>query len=201
MRRIRLLLLIGITVVATLTAPATTLAGGGPAPTESCVPGTIWEDTASGVKYLCVYDELYGGTRWERLESGQTGSEGWLYRSSSLGCAYGQVGLTTIGGYGADSLIRGYRWPCQRSADRVNQPAGELRSRILIQRYNGGWSTCRDTGYLYSTTSANGWLAGLRMGIAADCGSGSYRAWGYGSFYQGGAWRGGSRITPVLPFR
>ena len=200
MRRARPLLFLAV-LAASLLVPAVVRAGDGPAPTETCVPGTVWEDTSSGVRYICIYDELYGGTRWERLSNGQTGSDGWLYRSSTLGCAYGQVGLTSVGGYGADAIIRGYRWPCQTASDRVTQPAGEWRSRIQIQRYDGGWSTCRDSGYRYSTVGANGWLAGLDMGVAADCGSGSYRAWGYGSFYQGGAWRGGSKITPLMPFK
>ena len=200
MHRFRLSI-VALGLLAGLLAPAPLLAGGGPAPRETCVPGTIWEDLVSGVKYLCIYDELYGGTRWEPLESGQEDNEGWMYRSSSQGCAFGTVALTSRGGYGADAIIRGYRWPCRTAADRINQPAGELRSRVVIQRYNGGWSTCRDTGYHYSTLTTHGWLAGLDMGIAADCGSGTYRAWGFGAFYQGGAWRSGSLLTPAMPFR
>lgn len=201
MRRFRLVLAALTLVAVTIAAPAPVMAGGGPAPSETCVPGTIWEDLVSGVKYLCIYDELYGGTRWEPLSSGQEDDEGWMYRSSTYGCAFGTVGLTSLGGYGADTIVRGYRWPCRTAADRVNQPAGELRARVIIQRYSGGWSTCRDTGFRYSTVTTNGWLAGLDMGIAADCGTGSYRAWGFGAFYQGGAWRGGSRMTPSMPFR
>jgi hypothetical protein len=201
MRHVRPLLLAVSMLLAAVT-PGIARAGEGPAPNETCVPGTIWEDTTSGVKYICIYDELYGGTRWELLSGGQTGSDGWMYRSSSVGCAYGTTGLTSIGGSGADAIIRGYRWPCQTASDRVTQPAGELRARVLIQRYAGsGWSTCRDTGYLYSNTAATGWLAGIDMGAAADCGTGTYRAWGYGAFFQAGAWRSGSRISPTMPLR
>ena len=67
--------------------------------------------------------------------------------------------------------------------------------------YLGGWTTCRDTGYHYNTGTASGWLAGFDMGAAADCGTGSYRAWGYGGFLQGGAWRLGSLVTPSLALR
>lgn len=197
----RLLLITAWSSLLLLTALPVARAGAGPAPNETCVPGTIWEDQASGVKYICIYDELYGGPRWELLSGGQTGNETWLYRSSSMGCAYATVGLTTLGGYGGDAIVRGYRWPCQTAADRRSQPAGEWRTRLVIQRYNGGWGTCRDTGYVYSTTSANGWLAGLDMGITADCGAGTYRTWGIGAFLEGGAWRGGSIYSPSLPFR
>ena len=66
----------------------------------------------------------------------------------------------------------------------------------MIQRYRGtSWSTCRDSGYHYNITTALGWVAGIDMGGAADCGSGSYRALGFGSFYQGGLWRGSSMVT------
>ena len=87
--------------VSALIAPATVRGAGGPAPNESCVPGTVWEDLASGVKYICIYDELYGGPRWELLSGGQRGASAWLYRSSTYGCASGQVGLTSLGGSGA----------------------------------------------------------------------------------------------------
>jgi hypothetical protein len=69
---------------------------------------------------------------------------------------------------------------------------------VILQRYGAsGWTTCRDTGYVYNTSVAFGWVAGVDMGTAADCGSGSYRALGYGSVYQGGGWRGGTYTTPV----
>jgi hypothetical protein len=199
MHRIRPLLLAALVLY--LAWPAAVSAGGGPAPNETCVPGTIWEDTASGVKYICIYDELYGGTRWELLSGGQTGNEGWTYRSSGYGCVFGVVGLTSRGGYGADSIVRSYRWPCRTAADRISQPIGELRSRIVIQRYGTGWATCRDSGYRYSTIVTTGWLAGLDMGPGADCGTGMYRAWGFGSFYQGGAWRGNALFTASMLFR
>ena len=194
----RLLLIAGL--LAAVGAPGVR-AGGGPAPGESCVPGTVWEDPASGVKYLCVYDELYGGTRWELLSSGQRGATAWLYRSSSLGCLRGQTGLASAGGGGAAAIARSYRWPCQRAAERSTQPAGELRARTVLQVYDGGWRTCRDTGYVVNTSAASGWLAGIDMGGAPDCGAGTYRAIGYGSMFQGGAWRTGSVVTPSLALR
>lgn len=200
MRRVRPVLF-AAGLLLSLSSPAAVLAGAGPAPNETCVPGTIWEDVSSGVKYICIYDELYGGTRWEVLSGGQSGNEAWTYRSATYGCAYGTVGLTSLGGYGADSVVRTYRWPCATVADRISQPTGELRSRIVIQRYAAGWSTCRDSGYRYSTTVATGWLAGLDMGSLADCGAGTYRTWGAGAFYQGGAWRGATLFTPSMAFR
>ena len=199
-RSLRAALVAALCLLAVL-PPMPLRAGSGPAPGEACVPGTVWEDQASGVKYLCIYDELYGGPRWELLSGGQRGDRAWLYRSSTYGCALGQVGLTSLGGSGADAIVRTYRWPCGGAADRVGQPAGELRSRVLVQVYSSGWSTCRDTGYLYSTASATGWLAGLDMGSLADCGGGLYRAWGFGSFLQGGAWRGGSIVSPSMSLR
>ena len=190
------LLIVSTLLLAVLGAPASAAAGGGPAPGEACVPGTVWEDPASGVKYLCIYDEAFGGPRWVLLSDGQRGTSGWPYRSSTDGCLHLAVGLSAISGGGADAVARTYRWPCT-SGYRVAQPTGELRSRIVIKRYGtSGWNTCRDTGYRYSSTIAFGWVAGLDMGSTADCGSGSYRAIGYGSFYHVGLWRGGSFITP-----
>ena len=166
-----------------------------PGPTEPCVPGTVWEDLSSGVKYLCVYDELYGGTRWELLSSGQTGSSAFTYRSSVNGCAYNIVGLSMLSGGGGNSLVRSLRWPCATFGDRTYQPVGELRIRTYLQRYGSTWTTCRDTGFSYNTTTAWSWVGGIDMGASPDCGAGTYRTWGTGQVYQAGAWRGASVAT------
>ena len=205
MRRVRHLVLLALTAagLSLIAGPvAGVRAAGSGAPPEPCVPGTTWEDPASGVTWLCIYDEAYGGARWDILPtSNQRGAAAWLYRSSTHGCLFGQAGLTGPIGGGADAIMRTYRWPCRGALERVAQPAGELRSRVVIQVYVGGWTTCRDTGYHYNTGVASGWLAGFDMGAAADCGTGSYRAWGYGGFLQGGAWRLGSLVTPSLALR
>lgn len=194
MARLRLLLLSGL-LLAVLGTPAVVAAAAGPAPGDACVPGTVWEDPASGVKYLCIYDEAFGGPRWVLLSDGQRGTQGTPFRSATQGCLHLAVGLSALSGGGADAVARSYRWPCT-SGYRLSQPAGELRSRVVIQRYSGTtWTTCRDTGYLYNTAPAYGWVAGVDMGGASDCGSGSYRAIGYGGLYQGGVWRTGSYAT------
>jgi hypothetical protein len=194
MARLRLLVLCAL-LAAALSGPASAAAAGGPAPAEACVPGTVWEDPASGVKYLCIYDETFGGPRWVLLSDGQRGAQGMPFRSATDGCLHLAVGLSTLSGGGADAVARTYRWPCT-SGSRITQPAGELRSRVVIQRYTGSaWSTCRDSGYLYNSSATFGWVAGIDMGGASDCGSGSYRAIGYGGFYQGGSWRTGSYAT------
>ena len=72
MHLLRLLIAIGLVSIA-LVVPASVSGANGPAPNEVCVPGTVWEDLASGVKYICIYDEMYGGSRWELLESGTAG--------------------------------------------------------------------------------------------------------------------------------
>jgi hypothetical protein len=193
---------IAFAIVMSLTLGAVPAAAAGPAPGESCVPGTVWTDLESGVKWICIYDELYGGTRWELLSMpGQVGSQSWLARSSSSGCTLGTVGFTGSGGSGADAFARSYRWPCATTQDRWTRRAGEIRARAIVQRYNGSWSTCRDTGYAYSTVTSWSWRVGLSMGSTADCGTGYYRAWGFASVYQGGVWRGGSLITPSLYLR
>jgi hypothetical protein len=196
------LLAAGCLIVLMVANPAAVLAAGGPAPGEPCVPGTVWEDPGSGVRYLCIYDEVYGGPRWVVLPTGQRGVSGMVSSSSSYGCLHLAVGLSGTAGGGANAVARSYRWPCVPPRDRLSQPAGELRSRVVIQRYgSAGWTTCRDSGYWYNVTTALGWVAGIDMGGAADCGSGSYRATGFGAFYQGGAWRAGSLTTIPLWLR
>lgn len=169
-----------------------------PGPSEPCVAGTIWEDLSSGVKYICIYDELYGGTRWELLSSGQTGSGLFTSRSSIYGCTFNMVALTMITGGGGNSMVRSLRWPCVGSGDRLYQPAGELRVRTVLQQFTSSWTTCRDTGFAYSNTAAWSLVGGIDMGGAPDCGVGIYRTWGTGQFFQGGAWRGSSLGTPAL---
>ena len=183
-----------------LAIPAVAAAGN--APGDGCVPGTVWEDEASGITYICIYDELYGGTRWDVLPSSrQTEGQLWLFRSSASGCTYGTAALSSVSGGGGNMLVRSYRWPCATISHRLWQPAGEIRARVVIQRHSGSWYTCRDSGYIYNTATATGWIAGLDMGTAADCGSGTYRTWGFGHVYQVGAWRGSSLLTQPLYIR
>lgn len=198
MHRVRLLLAIGLVSLALLT-PEPVFAGAAPPPNEVCVPGTVWEDLTSGVKYICIYDEIYGGSRWELLENGrQRGIEEQPYRSTAYGCLDLYGSFSAESGGGGDAIVRTYRWPCTHQWDRVVQPAGELRSRLVIQRFSGStWTTCRDTGYAYNTSTAYGWVAGIDMGISADCGSGSYRTLAVGGFYQSG-WHTGGVITSSL---
>lgn len=169
-----------------------------PGPSEPCVAGTIWEDLSSGVKYICIYDELYGGTRWELLSSGQTGSSLFTYRSSIYGCTFNIVALSMITGGGGNSMVRSLRWPCIDFRDRINQPAGELRVRTVLQEFTSSWTTCRDTGFAYSNTTSWSLVGGIDMGGSPDCGAGIYRTWGTGQLFQGGAWRGSSLGTPAL---
>lgn len=185
-----------------LAALATPVAGGA-APGDGCVPGTVWEDKTSGITYICIYDELYGGTRWDILPTKQVGTDGVLHRTSTYGCL---GGIAAIGGYGGTTggnmLVRTSAWPCTAMQDDLPQPPGELRVRSVIQRYSSGaWTTCRDTGYQVNTSTAGAWTVGTGMGSYADCGSGSYRTFGFGSMYQGGAWRGGSLVSPALWLR
>lgn len=169
-----------------------------PAPSEPCVAGTVWEDLSSGVKYICIYDEIYGGTRWEPLAAAQTERDAFTARSSTYGCTFDAAVLSGASGGGGGNLLRSYRWPCASPADRLYQPAGELRIRTMLQRYASTWTTCRDTGYLYSTVTAWTLVGGLDMGASPDCGPGLYRTWGFGQVYQGGAWRGSALVTPSL---
>ena len=198
--RRRALLVLGLVMARAVLAAG--VAAATPAPSEPCVAGTVWEDPASGVRYLCVYDELYGGTRWELISSGQQGNQAWSFRSSSDGCIFLTVGLTTIGGLeGGDTFVRSFRWPCETIADRSYQPAGEVRVRTVLQRYGTTWATCRDTGYATNAASAWTLVSGLRMGTSADCGPGYYRTLGYGQVYQGGAWHGTTLLTPAIWMR
>ena len=190
---------VGLVLVMALLAPGAVLAAAN-GPTEPCVPGQIIEDRASGITWICIYDEIYGGPRWDILpKPDQVSSSAYTARSVSYGCVYGTVGLTDVSGGGGDILVRSFRWPCSRPADRSIQPAGEVRVRTILQRWSSStWTTCRDTGYQYNTSNTWTFIGGVSMGAAPDCGVGTYRTWGFGHVYQGAAWRGGSLYSPSL---
>lgn len=74
-----------------------------------------------------------------------------------------------------------------------------LTSTVFSKMFSGAsWQECHDTGYVYSNVSAYSWVVGFNMFSVPDCGNGSYRNIGYGSFYQSGAWRGTSLTSPSL---
>src|SRR3954470_10670109 len=104
-RRLAAATLSGVVALTSAVGGPLALAAGNPGPPEPCIPGTVWEDLLSGVKYLCIYDEDYGGPRGELLSNGQTGKRAWLAESTTQGCTLGRVGLTVSGGSGADAIV------------------------------------------------------------------------------------------------
>lgn len=75
------------------------------------------------------------------------------------------------------------------------QGSGELRSRVILQKWNGSaWVNCKDSGYSYSSGAMSEWARSYNMGTAADCGAGTYRVLSYGHMYDAG-WRGNHIYT------
>jgi hypothetical protein len=202
---IRRALLVLIILVACLGAAAPASADH-PLPPEPCVPGTVWTDTQSGIKYLCIYVEAFGGGKWFLLgadDDSVADSQGFTFQNTINGCAHNTVAATSdylgapTNGFG--SVLRSFVWPCVDVTDKSFQPAGEQRGRDVIQKWNGAaWVTVQDTGYVYSDVTAWTWVVGKNHGSAPDYGTGTYRNIGFGSFFQGGAWRGTSRTTPSI---
>ena len=140
----------------------------GNAPGDGCVPGTVWEDEASGITYICIYDELYGGTRWDVLPgSRQTEGQLWLYRQFGARLHVRDRAPVERVGWRRQHARAGRTGGRARisATGRGSQP-GEIRARVVIQRHSGSWYTCRDSGYVYNTATATGWIAGLDMGAA-----------------------------------
>lgn len=75
------------------------------------------------------------------------------------------------------------------------QGSGELRSRVIFQKWNGSsWVNCVDSGYSYSSGAMSEWMRSYNMYTNADCGAGTYRVLSYGYMYDSG-WRGGYVYT------
>jgi hypothetical protein len=166
--------------------------------------GEPWTDPQSGEKYICTLDPLNGFWLWLPVGNASQVKKniGYTYQSSSNGCAFNIVSITSdyygapTNGAGSGILSRFFSGSPTCSAAAWVQPVGEERARTVIQKWNGSvWANVRDTGFIYSNVAASSWLVGFNMFSVPDAGSGTYRAVGYGSFLQGGAWRGTSRTT------
>ena len=114
-------------VLVTLLSPVGVRAAS-PGPTEPCVPGTVWEDLSSGVKYLCIYDEMYGGTRSGVAVDGPGRVEPVHLPFKLRWLRVQHRRLSTLSGGGGNSMVRSFRWPCSTFADRTTQPPASCGS-------------------------------------------------------------------------
>jgi hypothetical protein len=206
-RLLRTISIIGLLVAMMLPLASTVLAEEPFPPCDAAHDGDTWTDPQSGDKYICLLDPENGFWWWH--PTGPSGSHresvGFTYASSSYGCAWNIVSTWSdyygapTNGAGSAILSRFYSGSPACSGSAWVQPINEMRARTVIQRWNGSiWATISDSGYQYNNVSGTSWLVGLNMGSVPDGGPGTYRTLGYGSYYQGGAWRGTSRISPSL---
>ena len=168
-------LLVGAVALVLLGAPTAVVAAAGPVPSEACVPGTVWEDPGSGVKYLCIYDEVFGGPRWVLLSDGQRGTSGMPYRSTVDGCLHLAVGLSALSGGGARcrrplvSLAvheRIPRRPADRRAAQPGDPAAIWRKRLDdLPRYR--LSLQHERGLRLGRRRRHGDRCGLRQRVVS----------------------------------
>ena len=136
--------------------------------------------------------------RWEKIGTQGTyaTSKGYTYISSSLGCTWNQsfiesdyLGAATNS---ALSIVYWYQYTTACGPQPIYQPINEVRVKDVMQR-NG--VTVYDSGWRYNSTSSPAMFVHPNMGTVPDYGSGYYRSIGYGSVWQGGAWRGTSLTT------
>lgn len=74
--------------------------------------------------------------------------------------------------------------------------AGNLRSRIVLQKKTGGnWGACRDSGVYANTTTSRYALVTKFWGVA-PCGNGAYRAKSFNHSKWSGSFHGGHVISP-----
>ena len=206
-RLVRVLLLLTVLGASSLAIAPAVFADEPFPPCDASHDGDIWKDPQSGEEYECVLDPYNGFWYWRPKGPAARVKPniGYTYKSSTYGCAFNIVSIASDyfgapsngAGSGTYSRFFGGSPACKTSAQV--QPPGELRGRTLIQEWTGSaWSNCVDSGFIYSNVSASSWLIGVNMFSVPDCGAGSYRAIGYGSFFQGGAWRGTSRTTTSI---
>lgn len=163
-------------------------------PPVTCKPSTEgwqWEDP-DGITWEC--QRVWLGDHWGYFWIPDhvfypTEQFSWPYSGS-----YGDVLLTAVLGTNPDV---GAVMTHSRNSDgsaRI-QGVGELRSKVVIQKWTGSaWTTCQNSGYSYSTGQFSEWGRSFNMYNNADCGAANYRTVGYGYMYDAG-WRGGTSIT------
>lgn len=180
---------------------------------EDCTQGrdgdVVPDKWFKGIEHECIWLGGVGG-RWRpRQKQPQSYiTTGITYSVSGIGTVRNYAILTSDAGGASTNLgasnVSSETYPGVFAGGVwLLQPAGELRARAVIQVWNGSsWGTCRDTGWVYNSSSRDLMDVGYNMGTVPDCAQGaSYRVQGYGSMFQGGAWRGASLFTPavVLP--
>jgi hypothetical protein len=92
----------------------------------------------------------------------------------------------------------GENYPCDLHSKKY-QPADEYRVQAVLEFWNGSaWVASTPLGYSYNSSTAHGITEGWDMGAVPDSGNGTYRLSNTVAWWEGGAWRGGTRWAPQL---
>ena len=210
-RRVQLVLLVGVVLVAMAIPGAVRADEGDGPPTLFCAQfddaGLTWpvDDPATDeVEFYCARSLVNGVYvyAWKLRVKNTSAkvSSAFVAGSTTWGCLTGQAAITSdaagaASNIGIANVIAQTITGTTCDAEQVsNQPTGEIRARATIERLSGGsWGDCVTTGYQYSNVTSYDWHAGFNMGTGPDCGGGlSYRTQADLSVYQGGAWRNGT---------
>jgi hypothetical protein len=194
-------LLVSLTVIS-FAAPRTVFAGFiEPYPCTPDKDGATEEDEVTGEEWECTQANGEWGW-WPKEKSGSSTfnyASGTSY-SSSVVCVFNIAYISQDWFFSyqktAGSSVNSEFPPCSGNTPRY-QPAGEMRSRTVIQSAvsGGTYSTCRDTGYVYNSSTTSTFASSYNMGGGPDCGSGRfYRTIGYGQVFDT-SWLGNGWIT------
>lgn len=147
----------------------------------------IGADGVGTYKCICLRDLSTGidKCRWTLWSSQPAWTNSRTYVVNGLEWVWGAAETSSIKGY-ADVLTYDGYGPWQR-------PAGSIRLRNVLQRYNSTsntWDTCLDTGYLTNMSAATG-LAVWWGYSSPPCGAGWYNTVSTGHNLNG-TWHGGT---------
>lgn len=118
--------------------------------------------------------------------------QGQLYWSGSDDCVWGrsEVSHGNRNGYSrADIRVQRYDSTTQNSCYKeFSRPTGYIRMRMALMYWTSRWNTCRDTGYLYNSSTRS--YMTITRTYSSVCGGRNYdtQSWIH---ELNGSWKGG----------
>jgi hypothetical protein len=146
-----------------------------------------------GITWKCVQESGSGRWYWQKQPR----------KDPSYALVYSGPYLQTLLSFGVsvDSTGRVKAGSMAHASNALAQPwfgSDSVVARTVLQRWNGSaWTSCRDTGLVYSPAGHPTQYASLNS-PSPPCGAGYYRDYGSAYIVLDGRWWGGSAASPFV---
>lgn len=158
-------------------------------PRAACAEGSSRVIEYEGMLWQCMRTG-FGGASWN-IALGSLDDNYTVAARDHGVFGYTWVGSTIATNNGGNHLGGSQVWAVADNGGTENHPAGTLRTRAEVVRYDGSrWVHCISNSWSTNTALQANWGSTVHMGAAPDCGAGTYSTIGVSEKNLFGSWFG-----------